>query len=99
MMQDSHRFPAPRLWRRDRRPLQQIGVAQIADAAGSTISVLDLPLRRRTAATHVCGTVFQVQTDDDMLQCLQPSQLRERVSAVHRQHSRALGGAHRGHFR
>jgi 4-hydroxy-4-methyl-2-oxoglutarate aldolase len=49
----------------------EIGVAQIADAAGSVISVLDLPLRRRTAATHICGPAFPVQTNDDMLPCLQ----------------------------
>jgi regulator of RNase E activity RraA len=49
----------------------QIGVAQIADAAGGIASVLDLPLRRRTAATHICGPVFGVQTNDDMLPCLQ----------------------------
>jgi 4-hydroxy-4-methyl-2-oxoglutarate aldolase len=49
----------------------QVGVAQIADAAADIISVLDLPLRSRTAATHICGPTFPVQTDDDMLPCLQ----------------------------
>lgn len=49
----------------------EIGVAQIADSAAEIAQVLDLPLRPRTSATHVCGPVFPVATDDDMLPCLQ----------------------------
>lgn len=48
-----------------------IGTAQLADAATETIEVLDLPLRRHTAATHICGPLFPVQTSNDMLPCLQ----------------------------
>jgi len=69
--------PAPELRRGPGSPtavaarFSEIGVAQLADAAGDIISVLDLPLRARTAATHICGPAFPVQTDDDMLPCLQ----------------------------
>lgn len=49
----------------------RVGTAQLADAAAEVIEVLDLPLLPRTTATHICGPLFPVETDDDMLPCLQ----------------------------
>ena len=48
-----------------------IGVAQLSDAATGYTRVLPVPFAPRTPATHVCGPVFPVETDNDMLPCLQ----------------------------
>lgn len=56
---------------RMRERFTRVGTAQLADAAAEVIEVLDLPLRQRASASHVCGPVFPVETDDDMLPCLQ----------------------------
>jgi 4-hydroxy-4-methyl-2-oxoglutarate aldolase len=48
-----------------------IGCAQLHDAAPDMVTVLPLPLVARTPQTRVCGPLFPVYTDDDMLPCLQ----------------------------
>jgi len=48
-----------------------IGVAQLADAANRYVRVLPLPLAARSPVPRVCGPVFPVETDNDMLPCLQ----------------------------
>ncbi|MFB7947226.1 RraA family protein [Kitasatospora phosalacinea] len=54
-----------------RARFEQVGCAQLADAARDLITVLDLPLAARNGRPRVCGPVFPVATDDDMLPCLQ----------------------------
>jgi 4-hydroxy-4-methyl-2-oxoglutarate aldolase len=48
-----------------------VGCAQMADAAPEYVRPLRLPLHPRNGRTRVCGPVFPVVTDDDMLPCLQ----------------------------
>jgi 4-hydroxy-4-methyl-2-oxoglutarate aldolase len=48
-----------------------IGCAQLHDAAPDLVSIVRLPLVARTPLSRVCGPVFPVYTDDDMLPCLQ----------------------------
>lgn len=48
-----------------------LGCAQLHDAAPDMVKVIHLPLAPRTPLTRVCGPVFPVTTDDDMLPCLQ----------------------------
>ncbi|HTX96952.1 MAG TPA: RraA family protein [Mycobacterium sp.] len=56
---------------RFRTAFAHIGVAQIADAAAEFVKVVRLALQARTAERRVCGPVFPVTTDNDMLPCLQ----------------------------
>jgi 4-hydroxy-4-methyl-2-oxoglutarate aldolase len=56
---------------RIRTAFAHIGVAQIADAAAEFVKVVRLGLQPRTAERRVCGPVFPVTTDNDMLPCLQ----------------------------
>jgi 4-hydroxy-4-methyl-2-oxoglutarate aldolase len=48
-----------------------VGCAQMADAAPEYARPLRLPFRPRNGRTRVCGPVFPVVTEDDMLPCLQ----------------------------
>jgi 4-hydroxy-4-methyl-2-oxoglutarate aldolase len=48
-----------------------VGVAQMADAAPEYVRPLRLPLQPRNGRPRVCGPVFPVTTNDDMLPCLQ----------------------------
>jgi 4-hydroxy-4-methyl-2-oxoglutarate aldolase len=48
-----------------------IGVAQLSDAANQHVRPVALPFTARTPAIRVCGPVFPVATDNDMLPCLQ----------------------------
>lgn len=54
-----------------RADFANIGCAQLHDAAPDMVTVLKLPLAARTPNSRVCGPVFPVYTDDDMLPCLQ----------------------------
>lgn len=54
-----------------RRQFAGIGCAQLHDAAPDLVTVLRLPLVARTPQPRVCGPLFPVYTDDDMLPCLQ----------------------------
>jgi 4-hydroxy-4-methyl-2-oxoglutarate aldolase len=48
-----------------------VGCAQMADAAPEFARPLRLPLRPRNGRPRLCGPVFPVVTEDDMLPCLQ----------------------------
>jgi 4-hydroxy-4-methyl-2-oxoglutarate aldolase len=48
-----------------------VGVAQLADAAPEYVRPLRLPLQPRNGQPRVCGPVFPIATNDDMLPCLQ----------------------------
>ncbi|MET8680198.1 RraA family protein [Streptomyces sp. NPDC004647] len=54
-----------------RSRFDDLGCAQLADAAGEYITQLPIPLVPRNGHDRVCGPVFPVATRDDMLPCLQ----------------------------
>lgn len=49
----------------------RMGCAQLRDAAPEYTHVLDLPLTQRTPGKRLAGQVFPVETENDMLPCLQ----------------------------
>jgi 4-hydroxy-4-methyl-2-oxoglutarate aldolase len=54
-----------------RERFRAIGVAQLSDVGGEYVRVLRLALTARTRPKEVCGPLFPVETDNDMLPCLQ----------------------------
>lgn len=53
------------------RLAEQLGCAQVRDAAASRTTVLDLGLRGLTPGGRICAPVYPVATANDMLPCLQ----------------------------
>lgn len=53
------------------RLAEQLGCAQVRDAALEHTTVLNLPLRALTPGGRICAPVYPVATENDMLPCLQ----------------------------
>ena len=54
-----------------REAFARVSTAQMADAAGQLVQRVDRPFVARNGRPRVCGPAFPVETDDDMLPCLQ----------------------------
>jgi len=54
-----------------RARFEAIGCSQLSDASADLITLLPLALRSRSGHPSICGPMFPVVTNDDMLPCLQ----------------------------